>query len=137
MRDMNHVTLTGRMTADPEFKYIPSGKALAKFALANNRGTDRDGHPYPAFFFDCEVWGKGAEIIREHSYKGKQILVEGRLIQKKWKTDDGKTRDRITVAVDSFMFMGAKPDKKKKAPPSGDLPPDANPMSPPGNGAGA
>jgi len=94
--DLNKVMLIGRLTRDPEFKSI-KGSSVANFSLANNRSyTANNEKKEETHFFDCEVWGKLAEIIRDYGKKGKQIAVEGRLTQSSWDTPDGKKSQQST-----------------------------------------
>ena len=88
--DLNNVILIGRLTRDPEFKTVGQ-TSLANFSIANNRsymdnGTRKDAVNY----FECIVWGKLAEILKQYGGKGKQIMVEGRLEQNIWDGQDGK-----------------------------------------------
>jgi single-strand DNA-binding protein len=39
---MNNVVLIGRLTRDPELRYIPSGTAVATFSLAVDKGLSRE-----------------------------------------------------------------------------------------------
>ncbi|MBQ2113510.1 MAG: single-stranded DNA-binding protein, partial [Selenomonadales bacterium] len=71
---MNHVTLMGRLTADPEIRYTQSGKAVASFTLAVNRGRSD-----ATDFIPVVAWEKLAEIIGNNLSKGRRTLIEGRL----------------------------------------------------------
>ena len=78
MFDLNNVFLTGRLTADPELKYIESGYAICNFSLAINRGKKKDSEEeYPAYFFNCVAWGKTGENITKFFNKGRKILIAG------------------------------------------------------------
>jgi hypothetical protein len=57
---MNSVSLIGRLTADPEIRYLDSGKAVAKFSIAVNRNREE------ADYFEVEAWEKTAEVIGQY-----------------------------------------------------------------------
>ncbi|AVV48750.1 MULTISPECIES: single-stranded DNA-binding protein [Leptospira] len=108
--DINRVTLVGRLTRDPEFKSI-NGTSLVNFSLANGRTYVSNGEKREeSHFFDCEVWGKPADIIQQYCKKGKQIAVEGRLKQDTWETTEGKKASRIRIVVENFQLLGSKDD---------------------------
>lgn len=108
--DINRVTLVGRFTRDPEFKSI-NGTSLVNFSLANGRTYVSNGEKREeSHFFDCEVWGKPADIIQQYCKKGKQIAIEGRLKQDTWETPEGKKASRIRIVVENFQLIGSKDD---------------------------
>ena len=71
MSDVNRVTLSGRLAADPELKYLPSGTAVANLRLASNRTYTSNGERREeALFVDVEVYGKAGEAVAQHKAKG-------------------------------------------------------------------
>ena len=104
--DLNKVLLIGRLTRDPEFKSI-KGTSVANFSIANNRSyLSNNEKKEETHYFDCEVWGKLAEILRDYAKKGKQIALEGRLNQSTWDTPDGKKASKIRIRVETFQLLG-------------------------------
>ncbi|MEI1279039.1 single-stranded DNA-binding protein [Leptospira hartskeerlii] len=104
--DINRVTLVGRLTRDPEFKTV-NGTSLVNFSLANGRTYVTGGEKKEeTHFFDCEAWGKGADIIQQYCKKGKQLVIEGRLKQDTWETMEGKKASRIRIVVENFQMIG-------------------------------
>ena len=97
---MNHVTLMGRLTRDPELKYSQSGKAFSKFTVAVNREFNRE----EADFINCTAWGKTAETIAEYLRKGRRIALQGRLSVNSYEKN-GETRWSTEVIVDKFEFV--------------------------------
>lgn len=123
--DLNNVILIGRITRDPEFKTVGQ-TSLANFSLANNRsymdnGTRKD----VVNFFDCVVWGKLSEILKQYAGKGKQIMVEGRLEQSTWDGQDGKKLSKIRIRVENFQLLGGRTNSE-----SGSAPDVSNSHSP-------
>lgn len=110
MFDLNNVFLSGRLTRDPELKYIESGYAICNFSLAVNRGKKKDSEEeYPAYFFNCIAWGKTGENIQKFFSKGRKILISGQLEHQTW-DDNGTKRSAVKVNVKSFQFMDSKKD---------------------------
>ena len=105
-RDTNIITITGRLTRDPELRYTPSGTAVASFTLANNNSYTTNGEKVEKVsYIDCTAWGKTGEIITEYCKKGKKILVSGRLELRRWDDQDGNKKSKIEIVVSEFEFM--------------------------------
>ena len=102
---MNKVFLCGRLTRDPEIRSFDGGKMVAKFGLAVNRTYDRE----TADFFDCECWGKQAELVARYVTKGKQVIIEGELRNDTYERD-GVKRTRAVVRADRVEFIGGNPN---------------------------
>ena len=110
--DLNSVILIGRLTRDPEYKIVGEGSSLVNFSIANNRtyvvnGVKKDETHY----FECVAWGKLAEIIKEYASKGKQILVEGRLVQETWDTQDGKKASKVKIRTENVQLLGSRMER--------------------------
>jgi single-strand DNA-binding protein len=104
--DLNKVFLIGRLTRDPEFKSV-KGTSVANFSIANNRSYSVNNEKKDeTHYFDCEVWGKLAEVLRDYGKKGKQLAIEGKLSQSTWDTPDGKKASKIRVRVETFQLLG-------------------------------
>ena len=104
MSDLNRATLSGRLTADPELKYLPSGTAVANLRLASNRSYTANGERREeALFVDVEVYGKAGEALTQHKAKGDFLLVDGRLRQHTWERD-GQRHSRLAIVADQVSF---------------------------------
>ena len=106
---MNKVFLTGRLTKEPEIRYTPSGKAVAKFNLAAQRRNAQEGQP-TADFIPIVAWEKLAEICGNNLIKGSKILVEGRMQVRNYDASDGSKRYITEVVALNIEFMGNKPN---------------------------
>ena len=119
-KDLNRVTLIGRLTKDPVTKQVGDNQ-VSGFSLAIN--GYKDGEVY---FFNCNAWGKTSEIISKFCKKGQKICVDGELKQRVWE-DNGNKRQAVDVQVLSFYFLEKKSessptDSPQSAPePSGGL----------------
>lgn len=98
---MNKVFLCGRLTKDPDIRTFDGGKMVAKFGLAVSRTYDRE----TADFFDCECWGKTAELVARYVVKGKQVIVEGELRNDTYERD-GVKRTKTVIRADRVEFIG-------------------------------
>jgi single-strand DNA-binding protein len=107
---MNHITLIGRLTRDPELRYTQSGKAFATFTMAVDRkmwSKKQDGQAQ-ADFIPCMAWEKLAEIVGNNLTKGRRIGVEGHLQTHTYEAKDGSKRSAFNVVVNELEFLEPK-----------------------------
>ena len=105
MKDINTVTLAGRLTRDAELRYTKGGTAVLSMAIAVNR-TSKDGGKYvdvPSFF-DLVLFGKLGEVLSEHLTKGKPVVVSGELEQQRWEKD-GQSRSKVVIIVNELQMF--------------------------------
>lgn len=106
MTSFNKVILLGNLTRDPEVRYTPNGIAVASFALAVNRKYKQgDETREEVSYIDIVVFGKQAESCGQYINKGDSVLIDGRLQQRRWETEDGQKRNKIEVVAQSVNFM--------------------------------
>ena len=121
---MNNVVLIGRLTRDPELRYIPSGTATTSFTLAVDKNLARDKkqemeskNQPTADFIRVVVWGKQAENCAQYLVKGRLVAVNGR-IQTGSYEKDGITRYTTDVVANNVQFLEWG-DSNKPSGPSG------------------
>lgn len=102
MLSINRVMITGRLTRDPETKYLPSGQALTSLGVAVNRNfQDKSGEwRKETIFIDVDSWDKTAERAAETLRKGSAVYIEGRLKQDSWERD-GVKHSKIKITADT------------------------------------
>jgi single-strand DNA-binding protein len=101
---MNRLTLTGRLTADPELHYSTGGTAFCSLRIAvNGVGDDQ------AMFLDITTFGKEAEACGQHLHKGRRIGFDGRLQHRSWTDDDGTKRSKFSGAGHVEFLDNAPP----------------------------
>ncbi len=107
---VNKAILIGNLGKDPELKYTPSGKAVATFSLATTeRWTGQDGQKNESTtWHNIVAWGKQAEVIKEYLSKGRQIYIEGRIVNRSYDDKDGNKRYISEIVVQNFQFLGTK-----------------------------
>lgn len=105
---LNVVALMGRLVADPQLRQNTTGKNVASFRIAVDRGRkDANGHNQ-ADFFDIVAWDKSAEFICRYFQKGSMIAVEGRLQSRNYQDKSGNNRNAVEVVVNNVSFAGNK-----------------------------
>ena len=99
----NSVTLVGNITRDPELRFTPSGQAIATFGMAVNRRFQRNGQwEEQTSFFNITAWGTLGENASNSLQKGARIIVNGRLEQRSWETQEGDKRSVVEVVADEL-----------------------------------
>ncbi len=132
----NSVDIVGNITRDPELRFTPGGMAVAQFGLAvNRRRQDRTTNEWKeeTSFFDVVAYGSLAENISESLSRGSRVLVQGRLEQRSWETQDGDRRSKIEVVADeigpSLRWATAEVTKNERRGDGGNTPGGAGPSS--------
>jgi single-strand DNA-binding protein len=101
----NRIILIGRLTRDPELRYVPSGAPVASFTLAVDRPfRDQQGNR-ETDFIDIVAWRKLAEQVSQYMSKGRMVAVEGRLQIRSFETQDGQKRKVAEVVADGVRFL--------------------------------
>jgi single-strand DNA-binding protein len=110
MIELNKVLLAGRLTRDPELKYLPSGTAVCEMRIASGRSyfdKNSNERKEETLFINVTAWGKSAEFCNQYFTKGKAIFIEGRLKHDQWERD-GQKHERISVVADRVQFAESK-----------------------------
>lgn len=101
-KSINQVILMGRLTRDPEQRTTTTGKTIASFSIAVDRGGQEDA----ADFFDITAWEKLGDLVVQYLAKGRRVLVQGRLRQDSWDDKEtGKKRSRVEVTATDVTFL--------------------------------
>ena len=108
---LNHITIMGRLTRDPEMRTTQSGVAVASFTLAVDRDFGgRDGGEKQTDFIDCTAWRHTAEFVSKYFSKGRMAVVSGRLQIDSYTDNDGNKRRSAKVIADNIYFGDSKKD---------------------------
>ena len=120
---MNNVNLIGRLTKDPELKYLANGNntAVATFTLAVDRNLSKDKKEEAvrkgqatADFIICKAWGKTAETLTNYVTKGKMIGVTGRIETGSYEAKDGTRRYTTEVIVYNLDILEWQQKEQQK-----------------------
>ena len=113
---MNHVTLIGRLTADPELRKTQSNKSVTSYRLAVDRRFKQEGQP-EADFLSCVAWGNQAEFASKYLHKGMKIAIEGRIQTRSYDDKDtGKKVYMTDIIVENHEFCESKKNDGNTAP---------------------
>lgn len=121
---MNKTIVTGRLVRDPEMRTVQSDLKITTFSVAVDRYAGSKEKKVD--FYDCKAFRKQAEVINDHFFKGKPILIDGHMESSKWTDKNGATRVSWELVVENFEFIGG--DKKQAAPVSGPTEVVSNPF---------
>ena len=106
---LNHITIMGRLTRDPELRRTGSGIAVASFTVAVDRDFGgRDGGERETDFIDCVAWRNTGEFVSKYFTKGSMAVVSGRLQIRSWTDKDGNKRRTAEVVADNVYFGESK-----------------------------
>jgi single-strand DNA-binding protein len=101
---MNIVSITGRLTNDPELRRTQSGTACCSFTLAVRRPKVKDTTDFHNFV----VWQQGAEYLSQYGHKGDLVAVTGYLTTREWTDKDGNKRKTTEVTCDAVELLSSK-----------------------------
>ena len=108
----NKCIFIGFLSRDIELKYLPSGSAIAKGAIATSHKYKMQSgeQKEEVCFLDFTVFGKAGEILNQYVRKGSKVMLEGRLVFEQWQAQDGTNRSKHTLLVEEFKFLDSKTD---------------------------
>ena len=106
---LNHITIMGRLTRDPELRRTGTGIAVASFTVAVDRDfSGRDGGEKETDFIDCVAWRQTGEFVSKYFTKGRMAVVSGRLQVRGWTDKDGNKRRTAEIVADNVYFGDSK-----------------------------
>lgn len=122
MAYINRVILAGNLVRDPELRYIPSGTAVASFTIAVNHRYRQEGElKEEVSYIDVVAFGKMGETSANYLKKGRPVLVDGRIQQRRWETQEGEKRSKVEVVAYNVQFLGPRREEGGET-----APPDAS-----------
>lgn len=116
---LNHITVMGRLTRDPELRYTQSNTPVASFALACERDRAPQGEQRQTDFIECVAWRNTAEFVHKYFQKGGMAVVSGRLQIRDWTDRDGNKRKAAEIVADSVYFGESKRREESGPRPAG------------------
>lgn len=132
MASVNKVILVGNLGKDPEVRFTPSGRAVARFTLATSESwmDQESGRQERTDWHNIVVWGKQAESCGQYLTKGRQVYVEGRITSRSYDDKDGNKRYITEIVARDVRFLGggggrAAQDTTVSAPPGEEASPPA------------
>ncbi len=113
---LNVITISGRLTDQPDLRRTGNGTAVASFTLACERDFKNSSGQRETDFIPVVAWRQTGEFVANHFGKGQQAMVTGRLQVRKWQDKDGNNRYATEVVAEHVYFCGGKDGKPASAP---------------------
>ena len=108
---LNHITIMGRLTRDPELRRTGSGVAVTSFTVAVDRDFgNKESGERETDFIDCVAWRQTGEFVSKYFSKGRMAVVSGRLQIRNWTDKEGNKRRSAEVIADNVYFGDSKRD---------------------------
>ena len=114
---LNRITMTGRLTHDPELRTTQSGISVTSFSIANQRNYKNGSGERDTDFFDVVAWRTTAEFVTSYFSKGSLVTVDGRLETRKYEDKQGNKRTAIEIIADNVFFGDSKNEQRETAAP--------------------
>ena len=105
---VNKAIIIGNLGRDPDVRFTPSGRAVAKFSVATTeRWTDQQGQRQEKTeWHNIVVWGKQAESCGQYLAKGRQVYVEGSIRTRSYDDKTGAKRYVTEIVAQRIQFLG-------------------------------
>ena len=110
-RGVNKVILVGNLGADPDTRYMPSGKAVTNIRVATSESwKDRTTGDMQerTEWHSVVMYDKLGEIAAEYLRKGSQVYIEGKIRTRKWQDKEGKDRYTTEIIADQMQMLGGR-----------------------------
>lgn len=129
---LNVVAIMGRLAADPQLRQTTTGKNVASFRIACDRGRRDANGQSQADWLDVVAWDRTAEFVCKYFQKGSLIAIDGRLQSRSYQDKNGNNRTAFAVVAENINFGGSKGTNKQvdeggEAPPAGYRPSEPAP----------
>ena len=105
---LNHITIQGRLTKDPELRHTGSGTAVASFTIACERDFKDQNGEKQTDFVNVVAWRNTAEFVSKYFSKGSMIIASGRLQMRSYTDKNGNKRTAAEVVIDNGYFGDSK-----------------------------
>ena len=112
---LNHITIMGRLTKDPELRRTQSGTSVTSFSLAVDRDFKSQSGEKETDFIECVAWKNTAEFVSKYFQKGRMAVVSGRLQLRDWTDKEGTKRRSAEIIADNVYFADSKQDQKQES----------------------
>jgi single-strand DNA-binding protein len=109
---LNKVLIIGNLGKDPEVRFTPGGRAVARFPVATSEvWSDQEGQRQERTeWHNVVVWGKQAETCGQYLSKGRQVFLEGSIRSRQYDDKDGNKRYITEVIAQRVQFLGSRGD---------------------------
>lgn len=123
---LNHITVMGRLTRDPELRHTQSGVPVASFSIACDRDfKDKSTGERATDFIDIVAWRATGEFASKYLTKGRMAVVSGRLQMRDWTDKEGNKRRSAEIVAENIYFGDSKTKEEQEPPASAGGPVEA------------
>ena len=105
---LNVVAIMGRLAADPQLRQTTTGKNVASFRIACDRGRRDANGQSQADWLDVVAWDRTAEFVCKYFQKGSLIAIDGRLQSRSYQDKNGQNRTAVEIVAQNASFCGSK-----------------------------
>src|SRR5688572_20598190 len=110
-RGINKVILVGNLGADPDTRYMPSGKAVTNIRIATSeswKDKQTGDQQERTEWHTVVLFDKLGEIAAEYLRKGSQVYIEGSLRTRKWQDKQGADRYSTEIVAREMQMLGGR-----------------------------
>ena len=111
---LNVVAIMGRLARDPELRQTTTGKNVASFRIACDRGRRDANGQSQADWIDVVAWDRQAEFVCKYFHKGQLAAVQGSIQTRSYTDKDGNKRKAFEIVAESVHFAESKKDKSNE-----------------------
>lgn len=104
---INTLTLSARLTRDPEIRYSNNNMMIAKIGLAFDKYKKDEYGNYQSVsnFVDATAFGKNAEICSEQLHKGSSVIIEGEIGINSFTDQNGNNRRNPEILINRIHVL--------------------------------
>ena len=110
--------IAGRLARDPELRQTNTGKQVARFTLAVDRGRKDANGQSQTDWINVIAWERLADFAYKYLSKGQMVNVDGRLQSSSYTAKDGTNRTALEVVANNINFCGSKADNAAQGSPA-------------------
>ena len=123
---LNHITVMGRLTRDPELRRTQAGVPVASFSIACDRDfKDKSTGERATDFIDVVAWRSTGEFASKYLTKGRMAVISGRLQMRDWTDKEGNKRRSAEIVAENIYFGDSKTKEDQEPPASAGGPVEA------------
>lgn len=108
MANYHSTTIVGHLGKDPENRFLPNGDAVCNFSVAVTESwKDQEGNKKgQTTWYRVNAFKRLAEICGEYLKKGAQVMIVGKMQERKWQDKDGQERTSWELRADTMQMFG-------------------------------
>lgn len=105
---LNIVAVMGRLARDPEMRQTTTGKSVASFTIACDKGRKDANGQSVCNWLNIVAWDRTAEFVCKYFQKGSMIAIDGRLQTRQYQDKNGQNRTAVEIVAQNAYFGSSK-----------------------------